>query len=50
VTHRIGIEWKPAESQLMFVRDGLGMRLGGDDRLTMRLRKGTLSIYMKRQF
>jgi hypothetical protein len=50
LTHRVGIEWKPAESQLMFVREGLGMRLGGDDRLTMRLRKGTLGIYMKRQF
>jgi hypothetical protein len=50
LTHRIGIEWKPAESQLMFVREGLGMRLSGDDRLTMRLRKGTLGIYMKRQF
>ncbi len=50
LTHRLGIEWKPAESQLTFVREGLGMRLSGNDRLTMRLRKGTLGIYMKRQF
>jgi hypothetical protein len=49
-THRLGIEWKPAESQLMFVREGLGVRLNGDDRLTMRLRKGTLGIYMQRKF
>jgi len=48
--HRIGIEWKPAESQLMFVREGLGVRLSGDNRLTMRLRHGTLSIYMQRTF
>jgi hypothetical protein len=47
---RIGIGWKPAESQLMFVREGLGVRLDGDERLTMRLRRGTLSIYMQRSF
>ena len=29
---------------------GLGFRLGGDDKLTMRLRKGSLGIYMKRNF
>jgi hypothetical protein len=46
----VGIEWKPAQSQLMFLRQGLGIRLGGDDRLTMQLRKGTLGIYMKRDF
>jgi len=49
-THRVGIEWKPAQSDLLFLRQGLGVRLSGDDRLTMRLRKGTLSIYMKRDF
>ncbi|MGZ5732046.1 MAG: hypothetical protein ACXWJA_08165 [Caldimonas sp.] len=47
---RVAIEWKPAESQLMFLRQGLGIRLSGDDRITMRLRGGTLGIYMKRQF
>ena len=46
----VGIEWKPVPSQLMFLRQGLGIRLGGDDRLTMQLRKGTLGIYMKRDF
>ncbi len=49
-TSRVGIEWKPAESQLMFLRQGLGIRLSGDDRLTMRLRKGTFGIYMNREF
>ena len=46
----VGIEWKPAQPQLAFVRQGLGIRLSGDDRLTMQLRKGTLGIYMKRDF
>ncbi len=49
-SHRVGIEWKPAESQTLFLRQGLGVRLSGDDRLTMRLRKGTLGLYMKEQF
>jgi hypothetical protein len=49
-TRHIGIEWKPAEQQLLFLREGLGVRLMGDDSLTMRLQKGTLSIYMKRTF
>ncbi len=47
---RVGIEWTPAQPQVAFVRDGLGIRLGGDDRLTMRLRKGALGIYMRRDF
>lgn len=46
----VGIEWKPAQPQLAFIRQGLGLRLSGDDRLTMQLRKGTLGIYMKRDF
>jgi hypothetical protein len=50
LTRHIGIEWKPAETQVMFVREGLGVRLSGDDSVTMRLKKGTLSIYMKRNF
>ena len=46
----VGIEWKPAESQVMFIRQGLGVRLGGDDRLSMRLKRGSLGIYFKRSF
>jgi hypothetical protein len=46
---KVGIEWKPAQSQV-FLNQGLGFRLGGDDKLTMRLRKGSLGIYMKRTF
>jgi hypothetical protein len=46
---KVGIEWKPAQSQV-FLNHGLGFRLSGDDKLTMRLRKGSLGLYMKRNF
>ena len=46
----VGIEWKPAQPQLAFIRQGLGIRLSGEDRLTMQLRKGTFGLYMKRDF
>jgi hypothetical protein len=46
---KVGIEYKPAQSQV-FLNQGVGVRLTGDDRLTMRLRKGSLGIYMKRNF
>jgi hypothetical protein len=46
---KIGIEWKPAQSQVFF-NQGIGVRLNDDDRLIMRLRKGSLGIYMQRGF
>jgi len=46
---KVGIEWKPAQSQVFF-HQGLGFRLGEDERLIMRLRKGSLGIYMQRTF
>jgi hypothetical protein len=46
----VGIEWKPAESQVQFIREGLGVRLGGDDNLSMRLKRGSLALYFKRNF
>jgi hypothetical protein len=49
VVSRVGIEYKPAQSQV-FLNHGLGFRLGGDDKLTMRLRKGSLGLYLKRNF
>jgi len=49
VVSRVGIEYKPAQSQV-FLNQGLGFRLGGDDKLTMRLRKGSLGLYLKRNF
>jgi hypothetical protein len=47
---KVGVEWKPAESQVKFLREGLGLRLDGTDRMTVRLRKGVLGIYMQRKF
>ena len=46
---RVGIEYKPARSQVFF-NQGLGFRLSGEDRVTMRLRKGSLGVYYKRNF
>jgi hypothetical protein len=46
---KVGVEWKPAQSQF-FLNQGVGVRLSGDDRVTMRLRKGSLGLYMKRTF
>jgi hypothetical protein len=46
---KVGIQWKPAQSRV-FLHQGLGFRLGGDDRVVMRLRKGSLGIYMQRRF
>jgi hypothetical protein len=47
---RIGLEWKPAQPQVNFLREGLGIRLDNSDRMTLRLRKGVLGVYMQRKF
>jgi len=46
-TQRVGLEWKPAPSSV-FVRGGL--RLTGDERVTMKVRSGRVGLYMKRTF
>jgi hypothetical protein len=46
---KVGIEWKPAQSRL-FLNRGLGIRLDGDDRVTVRMRKGSLGLYMQSNF
>ncbi len=46
---RVGLEWKPSQSRL-FLNRGLGIRLDGDDRLTMRLKKGSLGLFMQTRF
>ncbi len=47
---RSAFEWKPPQSQVNFLREGLGIRLDGNDRMTVRLRKGVLGVYMQRKF
>jgi hypothetical protein len=46
---KVGIEWKPEPSRL-FLNRGLGIRLDDDDRVTVRLRKGSLGLYMQTNF
>lgn len=46
---KFGLEWKPARSRI-FLNRGLGIRLDGDDRLTMRLKKGSLGIFVHTVF
>ena len=48
-TRRVGLEWKPTPSRV-FVRGGLGLRLSGDDQVTMKIRSGRVGIYMKSTF
>jgi hypothetical protein len=47
---RVGIQWKPAQSQVSFLREGLGMRLDSNESITMKLRKGLFGVYLQRRF
>lgn len=46
---KVGLEWKAAQSRI-FLNRGLGIRLDGDDRVTMRLKRGSLGIFMQTTF
>ena len=46
-SQRVGLEWKPAQSSI-FVRGGV--RLIGDERVTMRVQGGRVGVYMKSTF
>ncbi len=46
---KLGIEWKPAQSRI-FLNQGLGIRLDGDDRVMVRMRKGSLGLYLRSNF
>ncbi len=46
---KFGLEWKTARSRV-FLNRGLGIRLDGDDRLTMRLKKGSLGLFVHTVF
>ena len=47
---KVGVEWKPAQPRLDFLRGGLGLRLDGADHMSIRLRKGSFGIYLNRRF
>jgi len=50
VVGKVGIEFKSAQSQWSIAYGGLGVRLADDTRMTLRLRKGGLGIYMRSSF
>jgi hypothetical protein len=49
IVRKVGIAWKPAQSRL-FLNQGIGIRFEGDDRLTVRLKKGSFGLYMQSAF
>lgn len=50
VVGKVGIEFKSARSRWNIAYGGLGLRLAGDARMTLRVRRGGLAIYMRRSF
>jgi hypothetical protein len=50
VVGKVGIEFKAAQSRFNINYGGLGMKFAGDTRMTLRLRRGGLGVYMRRSF
>ena len=50
VVGKVGIEFKVAQSNWKISYGGLGFRLAGDARMTVKLRHGGLGIYMRSTF
>jgi hypothetical protein len=50
VVSKVGIDFKSAQSQWDIAYGGLGVRLADDARMTVRLRKGGLGVYMRSSF
>ena len=50
VVGKVGIEFKAAQSQWGVDYGGLGLRLAGDARVTLKLRRGGLGLFMRRSF
>jgi hypothetical protein len=50
VVGKVGLEFKSAQSRWSIAYGGLGMRLSGDTRMTLRVRHGGLGIYMRSSF
>ncbi|CAN5287229.1 hypothetical protein BH11PSE9_BH11PSE9_19270 [soil metagenome] len=47
---KVGMEWKSASSPVRFMQGGLGLQLDGGGRMTLRVRKGTVGVYMRSSF
>ena len=50
VVGKVGIEFKAAQSKFGIDYGGLGMRLAGDARMTVKLRRGGVGIFMRSSF
>jgi len=50
VVGKVGIEFQAAQSQFNIAYGGLGVRLAGDARMTVRVRRGGLGVFMVRSF
>ena len=50
VVGKVGVEFKAAQSRWNIAYGGLGLRLGGDTRMTLRVRRGGLGVYMRSNF
>jgi hypothetical protein len=50
VVGKVGLEFKSAQSRWNMTYGGLGLKLAGDARMTLRLRRGGFGIYMRSAF
>ena len=50
VVGKVGVEFKLARSSWHIAYGGLGLRLAGDTRMTLRVRRGGLGLYMHSSF
>jgi hypothetical protein len=50
VAGKVGLEFKSAQSRFNVAYGGLGMRLTGDSKMTVRLRRGGLGLFMRSEF
>ena len=50
IVGKVGVEFRAAQSDWQIAYGGLGFRLAGDARLTLKLRRGGLSVVMQSAF
>ena len=50
VVGKVGVEFKAAQSDWRIAYGGLGLRLAGDARMTVKVRRSGVAIYMRRAF
>jgi hypothetical protein len=50
VVGKVGVEFKAAQSRFDIAYGGLGLKLDGDTRMTVRLKRGGLGIFMRSKF